>query len=854
MIWEFAILDRNNVEHIIDEPVGWDAMRITLKRDAEFHGVFLEVAGQNLQYHGDAKTILKTEFDTHGVAGQCSLIIRQQCAGEKIELERYKFLFISYEYVCGAQCYVVCPVETNSEVANLRNKLTQKVDLETLKTFEGTTLPAYDKLAFDIELPSKAIKLMDKASATKEIATPVLGVVTPTPSSEWGQLELAMDVTTSAEIGSFSINTDARYKEVGAASPPLPIGAFFLPGTGTGVSPTWFYIGTKPLVCSPIINFSEDSPGYNDLSGVINTDVKVKFRITPLNGANINGIAFVIARLPQGLSGENVTDYEWIFIDHLYNNGIGLVAPQTFESNYVNGSFVLNKGDRIYSYITIYNYKGVGADPALPAFEVKHFKDDSYWRMETLTYTPATNSKVFMINEAISRVVEAITDNKLKAYSYYFGRTDSKPYAFAEDGCGSLECITDGLRVRRAERKVDGNKTVFAQSLQDIFDGINPVHNIGMGVEPDENRDGFRRLRIEPWKHFYKDEVILTCNNIDKISRSVDRKNVFSAFQFGYQKWEAEQYTGLDEFLTKRNYRTTLNLLNNTLIKQSKMVASGYASEVTRRKGNLDSKDWRYDKDTFLYCLKRGLFLFSVSVQAVSSTSVVIYAIYGLTFDFLNVFFAVGSRVRLNSGTYDLGTITVATITSFGPNIGVTITFPETIPSFGLFGVFTAQNFNYLGIELGGIASPENMIDPATIYNFRISPLRNAMRWANKLLASYKYFDINSKAVFTDGDGNYFAKGLISDPDCPTERIPIRENDAIDLTIFEDGTDAQPFASPERIRFDYPLSLKELNNLKAKPCGLITYNGCESGSGWVDSLEYKPKEGLATFILIPKIN
>jgi hypothetical protein len=233
---------------------------------------------------------------------------------------------------------------------------------------------------------------------------------------------------------------------------------------------------------------------------------------------------------------------------------------------------------------------------------------------------------------------------------------------------------------------------------------------------------------------------------------------------------------------------------------------------------------------------------------------VVITTDSGKSFDFINVFFAVGNQVHIYNGTFDLGTVTVATVTPYGANVGITITFPETIPAFGPTGFFTVEGLNYLGIELGGITSPENMIDQATIYNFRISPLRNAMRWANKLLASYKYFDINSKAVFTDGDGNYFAKGLLSDPDCPTERIAIRENDTIDLTIFEDGTDAQPFASPERIKFDYPLSLKELNDLKAKPCGLIAYNGCESGSGWVDTLEYKPKEGLATFILIPKIN
>ena len=90
----------------------------------------------------------------------------------------------------------------------------------------------------------------------------------------------------------------------------------------------------------------------------------------------------------------------------------------------------------------------------------------------------------------------------------YFGRTDSQPYAVDTDGNGSLEVVTDGIRVRRQENKIPGKTSLFSLSLQDVFEGISPIHNIGMGVEPDTNRTGYNRLRVEPWDFFYNNDII----------------------------------------------------------------------------------------------------------------------------------------------------------------------------------------------------------------------------------------------------------------------------------------------------------------------------------------------------------
>ena len=149
--------------------------------------------------------------------------------------------------------------------------------------------------------------------------------------------------------------------------------------------------------------------------------------------------------------------------------------------------------------------------------------------------------------------------------------------------------------------------------MKDVFEGVEPIHHIGFGIEDDPSRTGYKRLRVENWKHFYTDtgtsaDIIMNCIGVKNIERKIIEAKNYSTFQFGYEKYEAEQYNGLDEFLTKRIYRTTLNGLKNELNKISKFIASGYAWEITRRK-NTDSSDWRFDNDTFIVCLRDSFIL-----------------------------------------------------------------------------------------------------------------------------------------------------------------------------------------------------------------------------------------------------
>ena len=127
-----------------------------------------------------------------------------------------------------------------------------------------------------------------------------------------------------------------------------------------------------------------------------------------------------------------------------------------------------------------------------------------------------------------------------------------------------------------------------------------------------------------------------------------------------------------------------------------------------------------------------------------------------------------------------------------------------------------------------------------------------ALNWLNKILSSYKRINSNSKIIFTDGTGNFYAEGMMQSTDFRKENQSLTENETLDLSVLTDQATAMPFLSPYRIVFDYPLSVKEYRAIKSNPYGLIRFsNDCKTGAGWIDNIQYKASEGMAKFTLIP---
>jgi hypothetical protein len=855
MSWKFTIINnRTDARTIIEEDlmVGWDKLKNEIKRDLIWHGVFFGSQGADFEFWAQAEKVLKAEYEAYGIEADMSLKIEQDCGHGYEFYDTWKFVFTNYDHSSGQGCFVKCTLEATDDVMTIRNRVDQKVNLEAGKSFdEVTVLPAYSRLPFSLLLPSKGIFIQDYFKNDNDFETPVQGVPEndnpgADPSStnnEDGMIEVGFDNQAASEIGLAGTGNQALYNCV------LTYAGFLgCNDTNRFILPGLLANNISPLSISPTVNFQENTPNYGAIDNPCKLEVLILGSFFDID-CTIDNSVYVIAILPVGKEGTSASDYTFIQLP------IGGALPGgtiAINIGYFDDNFILNKGDRIYQFISIHHTR-VNSDitSGIPAFKMK-FDSGNYFRLSNISHTPATTSKAFMINEAISRVVEAVTDNKVKGYSEYFGRTDSEPYSHDNDGCGSMEAITDGLRIRRQENKIPGKSTPFSVSLKDIFDGICPVHNIGMGLEPDTNRPGFNRWRTEPWHFFYKDQVIMHCTGVEKIKRRVYEKEIYSGFQFGYQKWEAEEYTGLDEFLTKRNSRTRLAQISNNLVKVSTFVYSGYALEITRRKGNNNSKDWRYDKDVFGICLTRNRKYHVVFSEDLNS---MVFETDTDGSEFLGPTTITIAGSVSNNGTRSILSVAITSIPDQATSVEIVFSGGATVTEEAYGVTFTGVTSPAgIFVELGNAINTANIIEPETLYNFRRSPVRNAMRWLNKVAESYRTFDNTAKLIFTDGDGNCFAEGELESLLCKIENQVLPENISINVDLYSDSEEAKPFMLPERVTYDYPMDACDYRNVKTNPYGLIYFDdGCERGYGFIDSIIHRPDEGMATFNLIPAI-
>lgn len=743
MRWRYFLIDRYNNKTAIGEPIGWDAFSLKIKRHAERHGTFRELQTNQFQFTGIAYELLKAEYEKYGIRGNYQMQILGRCGLLWEELYKGQVSFDSYSAKCDTYCSVSVSLEDVGPLVQFINLFNQKIDLSKPTAFDDTTqLVNYATLTQKILLPSKAILVKSAANinATPPYTAALLGD-NLVENMQWGpnvqnssgdQMNLTIvpafpNVTTSA------LANTTFYDTINIIS-----GGF---------------LNMPPVGQVPLLDLQE----FSSLK-CVNSILPVHFRFkgavhqTQTGSVQASSVGTLyLYKLPKGADPANHDSYISQFSMRLWNI---LGSGDAFFDVARDITVLAAPGDQLF-----FNIFMLATPNRISDFRIDE-DPECFIELSTVSKCEPTEARLYLINETTSRVIEAITNNALSLYSEYIGRTDSQPYSFPVNGCGGLKALAMGLDIRNVKLS-DGTDPRLTLSMQDIFESLSAIDNVGIGPEGDN------KIRLENWQYFYQNEVVFHCRGIDSLTKTLQGNEHYSIFKCGYDKWEAEDYNGLDEFLTKREYHTSLTQVQNSLEKICKWIASGYAIEVTRRKQN-DSKDWRYDNDTFVICLQKT----------------------------------------------DTG----------------------------------------YAVEIGNIVNGANILDPATVYNFRISPERNAMRWFNIIAECYRNITPDDKLIFSSGDGNFLAQGELSGDACQLEAGTLAENASITLDSFTDIYAAWPIKQPERVVFSYPLGLEEYVTIKNNPYGLIEYvASCEQGFGWIDELDYKPEEGKATFTLIPQI-
>lgn len=730
MEWRFTIIEPDDNELIVDEPIGWDALSKVIRRDDDMHGVMFEFSENTLEFTHIACKMLSDYEKEFGVDADVKLKIEWSCDGVNwLEFFNGNFDFSRFEEKKGIGCSVKIGIDKSTNALLLKNREDVAVDLTSNKAYNGEAiLTDYPGLDVEMEIPAKAIKVMSRADGGT-----------------------SRDISEDTEWDRFNPIADIRKYQI-------------YPGFGkttySDIPDTFFFNETTllaggyanlPSDLNPVIDFQEFSQLKCSVSDVT-LNYRFKGSTTKVTSAFDMLFSFHIMKLPAGADPLDSSSYEEIKeVEMLLLAGSTVTMFDIVDTQTIS----LAKGDKLFVYFFLMGFYDEN-NPFTITFDTETFFDISL-----TSICEDTTAKVALINEAASRIIEHITDNELKFKSNYYGRTDSLPFASDSDGCGSLRTITNGLYIRKATMQ-DGSNPKMQVSFKDLIESLIAVDAVGLDIEGNN-------VIVEPIKHFYSDEVIFEADNVNEIVRTKRTDRIFNQANIGYDKWETEQYNGLDAIHTKRNYRLQIKNTRSKFEKYSKAIVDGYAIEVTRRKAGL-TEDWRYDNNMFWICCKRES------------------------------------------------------------------------------GSFVAEKNN--------ISSPQYLFSPATILNYRLSPIRNLMKWFHWIMQSVANYSSATNLLFSGGDGNFVAEGLLNNG-CINEASVLKENEDLDESKFDDTEFAQPWIKPEKVVFKYPVSVKEFLEISSNKYGKIKYRVSEFDEweyGWISEIKYLPNDGIAEFNLTPSIN
>jgi hypothetical protein len=545
-------------------PKGWDDVEISIERDPKLHGLFFEYSIKlDFFCNGGGKEFIDTVFDEQGVEGLIDITIEIDCndSGTFEEFYTGRLNLNTYERVYSAPEFTSCNIEQEGIQKTLLNRFDTKINLSELTTLDGTVLSAFTELA-----PTLHSKLIQYTSILDIYTTPHGEYQGEFGTFQHMHIDLPFNRIALDDLNGLAVpSSDNFYHDIVAEDYPQII--FANDAVSKAVSIEFNTIGSVLI------------PSYTPVPAPFDAYLVIAKGLEPSVGT-------VIYSQALGTIDPTITIGGIVYVN--------FTAATTFSTTIAANEILI-------AYVELRDVN-ITLDPDDDNIEITASVLDLTIIHESTTPTTST-CRMFGIHEAFARVLQSITDQADPLRSEYFGRTNSQPNTYDENGCGSFTGITNGFQIRQFPI---ADRPIYA-SLKELFEGCNAIYNLGMGIEEDS---GTFRVRIEPKSYFYSTEELFTISNVRDFHIFSKEELYYNEIQVGFAKWENEEINGLDEFNTNRSYSIALkNITPNKLTQLSTLMAGGYAIEFTRRKTYLDAntEDWKYDDNLFIICLNRTL-------------------------------------------------------------------------------------------------------------------------------------------------------------------------------------------------------------------------------------------------------
>jgi len=561
----------DNVE--IDSPIGWDDITMSFSRDEFYHGIDFLINSE-FEFIGTGYDILNGYIEARDFDREVLLKI---FADDQMI---YKGKINLFDYT-KVNKKITVPIQQINFFQQIISRETLEIDLYKDVGIDGQALSPTAWIGRDFIFEGIFIDQRADLELKEE--------------NEW-----RWEVITT---GSFEIGYSPKLNVLGSEFNSVKQqGSSF---TSSGGAMQGYLLSNQPPGIQKFVdetNYLIDMtlenprlPGIYNFNLLLNGDVRA-YEIDTTTGnitsSNYSNLVIEII-LYYGQIGQTINQVVLISLP-IQNNG----AWQSYTNILYQNGINLNGDDYAHLSFRVAGLKTTGNTGLTTNFVIETRNTDWSISIQSDTLFPATTQKVSAIHEVFSRVLESISGKNNVLKSDYYGRVNSTPRSYTDNGCGAFRVITNGYQIRGFNELTDENSELYKPpilSLQSLFESMNAIDNIGMSVE--ENQ-----VIIEQKDHFYNDELIADLGEIHDVEFTVINELYPNEVNIGYEQYDDTIRGGLNEFASQRQYSNKIKNNGQTYNQLSKLIASPYAIERTRR----DDRKFKpressaYDKDNFI--------------------------------------------------------------------------------------------------------------------------------------------------------------------------------------------------------------------------------------------------------------
>lgn len=567
------------------DPDGWKNMEAILKRSLEYHGIFYEFMAQFEFKCGAGKEYIDSGYDVYGIDWVCYVTISIACnssTGAAISADYsddysddygslipgsnapiFETLFegtLKFDTYSKTDESTFCDLVQSDFVQKVINRFETKVNVDGTATLDNGSMSAISNTPFTLTVPSKTIRYISETAIDPSAQASPFTMTGP--NNYFNHLPFKV---TNSDIVSFTAPLEVI--EDASGSFPFDPQELFIATLSGVYNITYNLIGTQKFE-----NRSSNSQTLNNL-----------FRY------GVNQHAYLDASTPGGN----------VIVPSFGGGAVPANGSRTDTCN-LSGtlSIYLNEGDTFWIGFLIYTT--VPSAFSTPIITLDFTTVDINITLDSAS--SITYSDAYLVHELLTAVSQRITNQGDCFYSEMFGRKNSNPVSYDNNGCGSFLAFSTGKKLRNFPI----SRASLTISMSDLFKTLNSLFNVGLGIE---QRPGQNILRMESKSYFYSTDVVIQLPFCPKIKTSIAKEYYITDVFIGYEKWESEETNGIDEFNTKHEYNTGIKAISSKVELLAPFIGSSYAIELTKRKPyfNFASLDFKYDNDTFIFCLKRIL-------------------------------------------------------------------------------------------------------------------------------------------------------------------------------------------------------------------------------------------------------